>query len=116
MEKMSDNQLKSVISESKTAQKSLERIIKLNNLHITEDFIELFREKYSDLFRTSMKVYMRQQEFLEETSIVINYIESLSNPNSNEKIDFNQISPEIQELFFRAINQAYLEVSRKNNF
>lgn len=105
----------SLLSEGRKAQSNLEKLIKLNNIHITEDFIESFRENYSELFRISMKTYMRQQDFLEETSLIINYIESLSNPNHNGWLNLNEISPEIRELFFRSINQAFLEVSRKNN-
>ncbi|MDD5023225.1 MAG: hypothetical protein PHU63_03590 [Candidatus ainarchaeum sp.] len=107
-----------LLYEGKKAHQAIGDLVKLNtvNVHFTEEFIDLFKERFSFLFRNSMQNYMQKQEFLEHTSKVVNYLETMLLPNFKEDFKIRDLPPKLQLLFFRSINEAYLEFKKRHDF
>lgn len=116
METLPEKQARLLIQEGKKAHKAIGQLIHVNNLHLTEEFITLFKEKFSFLFRNSMQNYVKKEEFLLQTSRIVNYLETILLPNFKETLDLKSLSPKIQYLFFRSINEAYIEFRKRHNF
>ena len=115
MQFLTEDDTREFIREGKRAHNAISQLIHTNNIHLTEEFIDIFRERFGFLFRNSMKNYSRKKQFLMQTSKVINYLETILLPNFDNDFDLNSLSPEIQHLLFRSINEAYIQFKKRHN-
>ena len=115
MRSLSREDARSIVQEGKRAHTAIGQLIRINNLHLTEEFIDIFRERFTFLFRGSMKNYTRRKDLLLQTSRIIHYLETILLPNFRDTFDLNSLSPELQSLFLRSINDAYIEFKKRHN-
>lgn len=112
--KSASSKAQEIVKQGKKAHEIINQIVESNNIHLTEEFIELFKDKFSHLFRDSNKNYKKKPEYLEQTSRVVNYLETILHPNFRDDFDLDSLSPEIQILFFKSINEAFLDFKKKH--
>lgn len=111
MAQMTAQDTEVLLQEGKKAHSTIGVLIKLKNLHLTEEFIDIFKNKFGFMFRN----YNAKAEHITEASKIINYLETMLIPNHENSFDLTKLSPELQLLFFKSINEAYNEFKKKHN-
>lgn len=102
-----------LLKEGRKAYNAIDEIRHLHDPRITEEFLEVFKERFFFLFRNSIHPYKHDPKIVQETSKVVNYLETLLLPNFVSNLELEKLSPELQNLFFRSINDALVEFKKK---
>jgi len=112
MPSLDPKQAQKLLKEGKKAYSAIDEIRQIQDPKIIEEFLDVFRERFFFLFRNSIHPYRTDRKIIEETSKVVQYLETLMLPNFVSNLELEKLSPEVQNLFFRSINDALVEFKR----
>jgi len=90
-------------------------ILTINSPTMMESYLSILTERFSYLFRNSLKMYSKSKKNVACASILINYLESFLHLNFKSDFKLSSLSRKIIELFMKSINESNSKLKERYN-